>query len=163
MKKLLPPFGFTLIELLVTVAVIAILVVIGITVFSGIQQKARDGRRQSDMVAIAKALEVNKVAASYSAIQSSFFGKNKIPQDSYTLGATPPKYCILSRVSGAIAVPTIWPATSSCPTAVEGSGTTVDAILDTGGVPTGTYLVFLVCALLENGTAPNIFCSASSQ
>ncbi len=51
--------GFTLIELLVVIAIIAILAVIGLTVFSGQQRAARDGRRRSDIQAIAAAMETN--------------------------------------------------------------------------------------------------------
>ena len=50
MKKFLPklktnPLGFTLVELLVVVAIIAVLSVIGITIFTGVQKNARDARR----------------------------------------------------------------------------------------------------------------------
>ena len=163
-RNLVNVHGFTLIELLITVIIIAVLVVIGITVFSGTQQKARDARRRSDVISISKALEVNKQVSSYTTIQSSFFSRNIIPQDSYTTGATPPKYCILSRVSGTISQPTVWADTLNCPTAAESSGTTVDPIPSTGGVPSGTYGVFLVCSLLEGGsTPPNIYCSSSLQ
>ena len=154
--------GFTLIELLITVIILAVLVVIGITVFSGTQQKARDARRRSDVIAISKALEVNKLVSSYTAIQSSYFSRNKIPLDSYTTG---PTYCILSRSGGTIDIPIAWAANATCPTAIESSDTTVESITASGGVPTTvSYSVFLVCALLEGGsTPPNIFCSPSSQ
>lgn len=49
--------GFTLVELLVVVAIIAVLSVIGITIFSGVQKNARDARRRADVEAISKALE----------------------------------------------------------------------------------------------------------
>ncbi len=63
MKKFLPktkytPQGFTLIELLVVVAIIAILSVIGLAVFGGVQKSARDARRKADIDAISKAYEV---------------------------------------------------------------------------------------------------------
>lgn len=52
--------GFTLIELLVVISIIAILSVIGITVFSNVQKGARDAKRRGDIDAIAKALEIYK-------------------------------------------------------------------------------------------------------
>ena len=51
------PKGFSLVELLVVISIIAILSVIGITVFTGVQKGARDARRRGDIHAIAQALE----------------------------------------------------------------------------------------------------------
>lgn len=63
MKKFLPkstnPKGFTLVELLVVVAIIAVLSVIGITIFSGVQKNARDARRKADISSISNALEAH--------------------------------------------------------------------------------------------------------
>lgn len=53
--------GFTLIELMVVIAIIAILSVIGITVFSSVQKSARDAKRRLDGKAIALALEQYKL------------------------------------------------------------------------------------------------------
>lgn len=50
--------GFTLVELLVVIAIIAILSVVGVTVFSGVQKSARDAKRKADLGAIYKALEI---------------------------------------------------------------------------------------------------------
>jgi type II secretion system protein G len=50
--------GFTLVELLVVIVVIAILAAIAIVSYNGVQQRARDSRRQNDISEIAKALEV---------------------------------------------------------------------------------------------------------
>lgn len=94
MKKLLPKTvnnlrGFSLIELLVVISIIAILSVIGITVFSGVQKNARDASRKADIDAISKALEVNygtcgNGATSYcdpKTNQATWFASGRIPKD----------------------------------------------------------------------------------
>lgn len=48
--------GFTLVELLVVVSIIAILSVIGITIFSSAQKTARDARRRGDVAALKNAI-----------------------------------------------------------------------------------------------------------
>lgn len=53
--------GFTLVELLVSIAIIAVLSVIGLTLFSTAQQAARDAKRRQDLKAIAAALEQYKI------------------------------------------------------------------------------------------------------
>lgn len=50
--------GFTLIELSVVIAVIAILVLIVITSYTGVQQRGRDAIRRQDVANIAKAVEI---------------------------------------------------------------------------------------------------------
>jgi general secretion pathway protein G len=50
--------GFTIVELLVVIVVIAILAAITIVAFNGIQARARDSQRKSDVKVIAKALEM---------------------------------------------------------------------------------------------------------
>ena len=46
-KNLIRKKGFTLIELMIVVAIIAILSVIGVTIFAGIQKNARDAKRRA--------------------------------------------------------------------------------------------------------------------
>src|SRR6478735_9272751 len=52
--------GFTIVELLIVIVVIAILASITVVAYSGIQVRARDSQRLSDINAIAKALELYK-------------------------------------------------------------------------------------------------------
>lgn len=54
--------GFSLIELLVAVSVIGVLATIGISSYKGIQAKARDSARKSDLTHLALALEAYKLA-----------------------------------------------------------------------------------------------------
>lgn len=49
--------GFTIIELLIVIAVIAILALLVITTYSGIQAKARNSQRQTDLQAMQTQLE----------------------------------------------------------------------------------------------------------
>ncbi len=72
--------GFTLVELLIVISIIAILSVIGITVFSGIQKGARDARRKADIDSIAKAYEVKYSAiGTYPGLTDNDFAGRKIP------------------------------------------------------------------------------------
>lgn len=73
--------GFTLVELLVVIAIIAILTVIGVVLFSGVQNKARDSKRIQDIVAMSKAMEVNYVAGTgyQTTVSSTWFSDNAIP------------------------------------------------------------------------------------
>ncbi len=101
MRKFLPktvnnPQGFTLVELLVVVSIIAILSVIGITVYAGVQKNARDARRKGDVDSIAAALEVHMnqtvdqycigVAGTYCApvANTAWFASGAIPADPST-------------------------------------------------------------------------------
>src|SRR5688572_1093033 len=49
--------GFTIVELLIVIVVIGILAALVVTTFSGIQRKARNAERQSDIKAIHTQLE----------------------------------------------------------------------------------------------------------
>lgn len=56
--------GFTIVELLVVIVVIGILAAITIVAYNGIQVRARDAQRSSDISAILKSLEIYKINSS---------------------------------------------------------------------------------------------------
>lgn len=74
--------GFTLIELMVAIAIVAVLAVIGITLFQGAQASARDTKRRADVDAIAQALENN-----FDANNGTY--TNPVPVSSFTGGNIP--------------------------------------------------------------------------
>lgn len=53
--------GFTIVELLIVIVIIAILAAITIVAYNGIQQRARDATRKSDIAALAKAVKLYSV------------------------------------------------------------------------------------------------------
>ncbi len=162
--KLLPksfknPEGFTLVELLIVIAIIAILSVIGITIFSNVQKNARDARRRGDIDSIANALEVNKVAGSvtYAALANAQFASGITPIDS---GNGSAQYCAgTSTTNTAVGTASAWLNTAACPSAP--SGYTAVA----GGAspnPPAAATNWTICALMESGSLL-AYCKSSSQ
>jgi len=74
--------GFTLIELLIVIAILSILAVIGFAVYSnlGAQAKSRNITRKADLDAISTALEVNRTATAYVALNANQFQNAAIIQ-----------------------------------------------------------------------------------
>ncbi|MFZ2835796.1 MAG: prepilin-type N-terminal cleavage/methylation domain-containing protein [Candidatus Saccharimonadales bacterium] len=63
--------GFTIVELLIVIVIIGILAAITIVAYNGIQNRARDAQRKSDLSQIAKALQMYKLDnGSYPSISS---------------------------------------------------------------------------------------------
>lgn len=78
--------AFTLVELLVVISIIAILSVIGLTIYGKVQVKSRDSRRRADINSIAEVMEVNygkdtTAPGTYKALAASMFSSGKIPKD----------------------------------------------------------------------------------
>lgn len=74
--------GFTLIELLIVVVILAILSVIGLVVFTGLQGNARDAKRREDIQAIAKAYEANYNLTTFNyAVLTDVDFSNEFPED----------------------------------------------------------------------------------
>lgn len=149
--------GFTLIELLVVITILAILAVVGFVSFSGIQANARDSRRREDIDAIAKALETQRVvngSITYPGVTITSFANGSIPVDPRLSQS----YNIATVTVGNVAPtkPTTWTANTASPTVPAGY-TPIASSFGLGA--TG----WTVCALLESGTNPNVYCRSHAQ
>lgn len=144
MKKFLPS-GFTLVELLVVVAIIGILSVIGLAVFTGIQPRARDATRRSDLEAISKAMEVgyNESTGRYSDLAASMFSSKVIPKDpldgNTNCQGNYCKYCVKASV---------------------GNCSSTDPTVGAGQPPAAT--IYIVCTNLEQGS-PTYICESNQR
>lgn len=145
--------GFTLVELLVVITIIAILSVIGITVFSGVQKNARDARRRGDIDALAKAAELNYSGVYYLFPDGSAFASGTVPKDPLDnqdncqrTNSTNKKcwYCL--RGAG------------STPGCEDGTYSTQEVSNFFNGNGSGTR--WMICANLEAGTP---FCRSNQQ
>ncbi len=146
MKKLLPNKGFTLIELLVAISILAILAVIGVSIFAGAQRNARDGKRKTDVDQMARAIETGKdpagAAGTYAYTQADFTADFPGGVKESTSGNV---YCLHN--TSAQADPAAW--TTTCPvpyaTFIATDGTTVTTAISTAAG-------WKICASLEGGT-----------
>jgi len=146
MKSFLPKTsGFTLIELLVVVSILAILSVIGYSIFSGAQGSTRDGIRRTELNNLAKSIETTKdVTGGFPLYKytSTQFGADypQIKPKDPAASATAPLYCVATSTGATPAVtitdPTTWTVTNNCPTdGAQANATNWRTLVDS----TGTY------------------------
>jgi prepilin-type N-terminal cleavage/methylation domain-containing protein len=143
--------GFTLIELLIAVSIIAVLAVIGIIVIGNVQVRARDARRNSDLDAIATALEVaknNLATTDYPVLATTLFSSGVVPVDPTR------SYCGASGTAAAItglANPAAWTSTTC-------AGVTGYATVAPGNPAANP--AWKICASLEQG---GVVCRSNQQ
>ncbi|HEX3568157.1 MAG TPA: type II secretion system protein [Candidatus Saccharimonadales bacterium] len=156
--------GFTLVELLIVIVVIGILATLVITTYSGIQSKARDTKRQTDINAIQGQLE-----AYYA--QNGNYPTNDNMESSVWIGgdgtSTNPAH-LKGLDLNALQTPK-WSSSSSCKDATTGKAVTTSstssldcyqysATADDGSACTNASgndcTKYTLSAKLENGSTP---------
>ncbi|MFH1561083.1 MAG: type II secretion system protein [Patescibacteria group bacterium] len=81
--------GFTLIELLVTTSIIGIIMSVGLVIYQGGKQKAKDARRREDLLTIQKAMEQYFVIEGDYPVGCPVVGTSFSTTDDVLLDATP--------------------------------------------------------------------------
>lgn len=126
--------GFTLVELLVVISIIAILSMIGLTVYSGVQKDARDAKRKADVDAIANTLEAHYNDAT-----------------SPCLAITTDPYCTSAAFTGASPTGGTFFAGNAVPINPTPGGSNYSIVLPSPSPGPGRTS-YTVCATLENST-----------
>lgn len=128
--------GFTIVELLIVIVIIGILAAITIVAYNGIQQRARDSARTSDISAIQKALELYRADnGGYPSVGTDNIGYNlstlstaliptyisSIPNDPNT-SLTNYQYVRGTAASGAYGIRISYETHTACHRGVSNSG-----------------------------------------
>lgn len=128
--------GFTIVELLIVIVVIGILAAITIVAFNGVQTRARDTARTSDIRGVQKALEMYRADNSvYPSVGTDNIGYNlstlatalvptyisKLPNDPKT-GSANYQYVRGSEASGAYGIRVSYETTAPCHMGVNNQG-----------------------------------------
>lgn len=153
MNKLLPktsrtPHGFTLIELLITISILAVLAVIGITIFGNVQKNARDAKRKADIGAISNSMEAQYSDSSgqYLALATTMFSGGVIPTDPSTGSSV----CGTGNTV----------VCKYCNRATAGECAGTDVTVAAGAPAAGA--TYQVCTNLENGTT-RYYCRSNQR
>jgi prepilin-type N-terminal cleavage/methylation domain-containing protein len=138
--------GFTIVELLIVIVVIAILATLVIVTFTGIQQKARDSQRQTDINAVDSHLEAyyaehGNYPTAAQMNDATWVSTNMKGLDAAALVG--PKGGTVTNTGTAAGDHYDYKATEGGTTACNATGTTDDTACDT----------FTLSALLESGSA----------
>lgn len=151
--------GFTLIELMIVIAIIAVLSIIGITIYNGQQLNARNNRRREDINAIANALETNKATGSstYTQLYATMFSSGIVPLDPNNATVT---YCGTAGAAQINAPTAGWNAACSASVPVNNPQSTWASVAQ--GTPASNSF-WMVCASIEPYTTGGVYCRGSSQ
>lgn len=167
--------GFTLIELMVVVTIIAILSVVGISLYTTAQKNARDGIRRAEISSLGKSIETSRDPT---ATTTTYVYTGGSPGDNYEndypqnkardplRDSSKQQYCMATHATVAVLDPASWATVDdNCPTsqvgapayseAIGGDGNWATAALDTGA------RYWKLCARLE--VSGNFFCVQNSQ
>jgi prepilin-type N-terminal cleavage/methylation domain-containing protein len=166
--------GFTLIELLIAITIVAILSVIGFTIFQNIQRGARDSVRRIEVDSLAKNIESSYDAATrrYTYSQAQYDGDfpGIKPRDPLNNGTDLREYCVaIGNTVPADPAAGAWAANALCPAAPwtnfstkATSPVTADNLVVTAGnSPVASTVAWKICTKLEANTG--FYCKQSLQ
>jgi prepilin-type N-terminal cleavage/methylation domain-containing protein len=180
--------GFTLIELLIAITIVAILSVIGFSIFSNIQKGARDSQRRIEVDALSKNIEstFDSAKRTYTYTEDQYIGDYPSTKaaDPLKNGSDTREYCVqTSATTATITPPAVWSGAVVCPagwfpftdkTIAQPANNLCNATGTTAG-STGSCAVtaagdnsvvnaavgWSICASLEASTT--VFCKSSLQ
>lgn len=149
-----------MIEILVVVAIIAILSVIAVTLYSNVQSDARDSKRKAELETISNVLEVNKTLPGYQPVTAAQFGGALFPGGGTTNALDPATYpyCLAQSSGTADATTANFTNAPSC-----SAGGTGGYSLINGTVPVANTASWKICTRLENRGTPGVFCRTNVQ